>query len=140
MPGAHAITWPADSLESQLRLQAELFQSEAGKEGNYVSEIIYWWLGHDHQYPWKAVGNLIYAGLAKRGLLEEAPGARSKQVLYGKSGLVLPAQTAALARQQPVEPVRQLLATCRHTRPEVWNALIQGINKGLGERRNRSDW
>jgi hypothetical protein len=52
---------------------------------------------------------------------------------------VLPAETAALATQQSLEPIRQLLATCERTRPEVWNLLIEGINKGIGKCEKKDD-
>jgi hypothetical protein len=33
-----------------------------------------------------------------------------------------------------------LLATCERTRPEVWNLLIEGINKGIGKCEKQPDW
>ena len=54
-----------------------------------------------------------------------------KGFLAGAS-YVLPEETAALAAQQSLEPVRELLAMCERTRPYVWDLLIEGINDGIG--------
>ena len=77
--------------------------------------------------------------MVSRGLLQEERKPGLKGLVAGES-YVLPARTAALATQQSLEPVEQLLETCRRTRPEVWRLLIEGINKGIGKCEEQWDW
>jgi hypothetical protein len=132
VPGERAISWPSRS-----------FESELGKGSNSVSEIIYdWWMrreGRKSSSPWATLGRLVKDGLAYRGLLEKERKSGLKGFLAGES-YVLPAEAAAMATQQSLEPIRQLLATCRRTRPEVWDLLMKGINKGIGKSQETPDW
>jgi hypothetical protein len=143
VPGEGATSWPSRSFESELRGIAERLQSKSDKGHNHVSEIVYdWWMRRARgksSFPWARLGRLVRDGLAYRGLLqkERKPGLRG---LLGGASLVLPAETAAMATQQSLEPIRQLLATCERTRPEVWNLLIEGINKGIGKCEKQPDW
>jgi hypothetical protein len=125
VPSEHAISWPSYS-----------FESELGKGSNSVSEIIYrWWMGRagrKSRFPWSRMGRLVKDGLVSRGLLQKERKSGLKGFLAGTS-YVLPAETAAIASQQSIEPIEQLLATCRRARPEVWDLLIEGINKGIGK-------
>ena len=120
--GDHRISWPAHSLESRMWPLA----------GNYVSEIVADWLGGKYPSPWKEVGNRVRAELVSRGLLQKERKSGLKGLFAGES-YVLPAETAALATQQSIEPIVELLETCRRTRPEVWRLLIEGINKGISK-------
>ena len=127
--GEHRISWPAHSFESRLR----------PLKGNYVSEIVADWLGGEDPSPWKEVGNRIRAGLVYRGLLQKERKSGLK-VLFASESYVLPSETAALATEQSLEPIEQLLAMCRRTRPEVWDLLIKSINEGIGKCKKQSDW
>ena len=136
VPGERAISWPRYSFESQLRGIAERLQSKSGEGKNHVSEIIYdWWMRRRGQKkspsPWSVVRDLVSDGLVSRRLLQKERKTGLKGLLAGAS-YVLPAETATLAAQQSLEPARKLLATCRRTRPEVWDLLIKGVNKGIG--------
>ncbi len=136
VPGEGAISWPSRSIESELRGIAERLQSKSGKGHNHVSEIVYdWWMGRERyksRRPWARLGDLVKDGLVSRGLLqkERKPGLKG---LFAGESYVLPAETAALATQQSLEPVVELLETCRRNRPEVWRLLIKGINKGISK-------
>ena len=136
MPREHTTSWPEHSFESWLQPLAQRLQSRGR---NHVSEIVWNWMERDYTSPWTEVGNFVYAGLATRGLLETQRKTGIKGFLLGES-YVLPAKTAAMATQQSLEPVRKLLATCRRTRPEVWDLLIKGIHKGIGKCEEPPDW
>jgi hypothetical protein len=142
VPAEHAISWPSRSFESELHQIAASLQSKSGKGHSHVSEIVYdWWMGREGRKsssPWATLGRLVKDGLAYRGLLEKERKSGLKGFLAGES-YVLPAETAAMATQQLLEPIEQLLETCRRTRPEVWDLLIKGINKGIGKCEER-DW
>jgi hypothetical protein len=142
VPGEGATSWPSRIFESQLCQIAVRLQSKSRNGHNHVSEIVYDWMGRSRGkslFPWVGLGHRVINGLLSRGLLrrERKPGL--KGLLAGAS-LVLPAETAAMATQQSVKPVVELLATCRRTRPEVWNLLIEGINKGIGKCEKQPDW
>jgi hypothetical protein len=81
---------------------------------------------------------LVFDGLVSRGLLQKERKSGLKGLLAGAS-YVLPAETAALATQQSLEPIRQLLATCWRTRREVWDLLIKGIKEGIGKCEKKDD-
>ena len=144
VPGEGAISWPSHSFESALhRIASSLQHSRSSKGQNHVSEIVYnWWEGREGRKsssPWTRLGGLVKDGLVSRGLLQKERTSGLKGLLAGES-YVLPAETAALSTRQSLEPVRELLATCRHTRPEVWDLLIKGINKGIGWWKEQADW
>jgi hypothetical protein len=141
-PRADAVSWPSYCFESQLRGIAARLQSKSGKGHNHVSEIVYdWWMGRagrKSSSPWTRLGGLVKDGLVSRRLLRKERKSGLKGFLAGES-YVLPAETAALSTQQSLGPVRELLATCRRTRLEVWDLLIVGINKGIGKCKE-DDW
>ena len=142
VPGEGATSWPSRSFESELRGIAERLQSKSDKGHNHVSEIVYEWMRRARgvgSFPWAALGRLVRDGLAYRELLQKERNPGLKGFSAGKS-YVLPAETAAMVTQQSLEPVRELLATCRRTRPEVWDLLIKGINKGIGKCQETPDW
>ena len=85
------------------------------------------------------MGNRVRAGLVSRGLLQKERKSGLKGLFAGAS-YVLPSETAAMATQQSLVPVRELLVMCRRTRPEVWRLLIEGINKGIGKCKEHADW
>ena len=128
-PGVSEAVWPKFSLES---LVHTFFESQV----KTVSDFIQFWMPGDYNNPWKEVGNLIYKGLADRGLLEVSVDAISERQLWGKSGYVLPDHVASLARQQPIDPVRQLLATRMQARPEV-ELLVKEINSAIDQCRKQ---
>jgi hypothetical protein len=139
VPGEHDVSWPAHSFESRLQPLARGLQSRGDKGSNHVSEIVSQWLGGEYSSPWEEVGNRVSDGLVSRGLLQKERESGLKGLLFGSSYL-LPAETAALATQQSLEPIRELLVTCRRTRPEVWRLLIVGIDSGVGKCREPPDW
>jgi hypothetical protein len=138
VPGEQTVSWPAHSFESRLHPTARRLQAEAGTDRNHVSEIVSRWLNGEYRRPWEEIANLAHAGLARRGLLERDRRTGLKRLFHGEHGHVLPGQTAALAREQSLEPIWQLLATCRQTRPEVWRLLVRRINNGISSCRESS--
>ena len=143
IPRADAVSWPSHSFESHLRGIAANLESKSDKGHNHVSEIVYvWWMGRagrKSSSPWTRLGGLVKDGLVSKRLLQKERKSGLMGFLAGES-YVLPAETAALSAQQSLEPVRELLAMCRRTRPEVWELLIAGINKGIGKCREHADW
>jgi len=129
-PGDPAIPWPEPSLEGRLRGLAERWQHNKGQ--NEVANVLYSLLGQDSVNPWQEAVDLVKAGLAARGLLRKVEERKLKILVF--SHYELPESTSALLLEQPVEPVQQLIADCKSSRPQIWKLLMAGINKAIQRR------
>ncbi len=132
------VAWPAHSLESEVFRLARVLPP--GEESDEVSAIIWAWFREGCSNPWLRTVGLVAAGLIARGLLETDKARRLADFFFVTSTrYVLPERTASLVAQQPVEPVRQLLGTCQHNRPDVWELLVRQIEAAVNERRRESE-
>ena len=130
LPADVTIRWPQLSLESRVRLFAEL--SKDGYRSNEVSAIIFDWLGKNHSNPDQAALGLIKDGLVARKLMNKT---KTKRLgLFTERRYEVTPAAARLLAQQNIEPVYQLLDKCQATRPQVWEALVKGISAGLKRR------
>ena len=129
-PGDPAIPWPEPSLEGRLRGLAERWQHNKGQ--NEVANVLYSLLGQDSVSPWQEAVDLVKAGLAARGLLRKVEERKLKILVF--SHYELPESTSAMLLAQPVEPVQQLLADCKSSRPQAWKLLVAAINKAVKQR------
>ena len=126
--------WPAHSPEAELCAIAAQLKANTGN--NEVANVVYAWLKVDFMYPAMVVVEAVKSGLAERGLLQVI-NKQVKMFLVRKvnaHGHVLLPATAALAAQQPVATIQQLLAETERDRPEVWRSLVDGIMEALRRR------
>lgn len=129
-PGSASAEWPADSLEAQVRSLVEKY--EADKERRYVSNLVYQLLGVDDENPCGLMIDFAKKVLKNRGLLETVK--EKRLVVFTEERLALRERTAALAAQQPVAPLRQLLAEVETKQTELWKLLLAEIRHGVGRR------
>ena len=134
-PKPQADEWPDSCLESQfLQISGRLI-TEVGS--NQVSNILYAWLREDSGSPWQATIERVKAGMAQRGLLEAYEEKSLK--IFTKTRYALPDSTKALAAQQSIHPIQQLLSNCQDYRKDIWDLLIKQIKKAIKDRTEQDD-
>ena len=134
-PGDITVSWPDNSLESEIRPLAEQLLADKGR--NEVSTIFYTWLRKDSANPWQSAVEYIKDGLASRGCLDKIE--QKKLKIFTLTHYELPESTSSLAAQQSAEPIKQLLTTCEQTRPEVWKFLVKHIKTAISRRTIRDN-
>ena len=134
-PTPTPVEWPKYSLEAQLPPIAERFKND--QESNEVSNLIYSWLRQDSSSPWQSTIEMVKSGLAERGLLDTSE--ETKLKVFTVTDYSLPQDTALLAAEQPVEPVKQLLANCENDRREIWDLLVKQIKSAIKARTEQDD-
>ncbi len=134
-PTPTPVEWPKYSLEAQLPPIAERFKND--QESHEVSNLIYAWLRQDSSSPWQSTIEMVQSGLAERGLLDTSE--ETKLKVFTKINYSLPESTASLAAQQPIEPVKQLLANCENDRREIWDLLVKQIKSAIKARTEQDD-
>jgi len=129
-PTPAPIEWPLYSLESQLPRLAK--QSITTKEGPKVSNLIQIWLQKDSSDPWKTTIEMVKSGLAKRGLMKK----RESRYLwiFTVTDLTLPKKTLVLAKDQPIEPIKNLIANCKFKQRDIWDLLMKQIDQAIKAR------
>lgn len=134
-PGDITVSWPDNSLESEIPILAEQLLDE--KERNEVSTIFYTWLRKDSANPWQSAVELVKEGMASREYLEKIE--QKKLKFFTLTHYELPESTSSLATQQSAQPIKQLLTACEQTRPEVWKFIIKHIKTAVSQRTIRND-
>ncbi len=134
-PTPTPVEWPKYSLEAQLPPIAERFKND--QESNEVSNLIYSWLRQDSSSPWQSTIEMVKSGLAERGLLDTSE--ETKLKVFTVTNYSLPQDTALLAAEQPVEPVKQLLANCENDRREIWDLLVKQFKSAIKARTEQDD-
>jgi hypothetical protein len=134
-PTQTPVEWPEHSLEAQLPLIAEQFKQD--QESQEISNLIYTWLRQDSSSPWQSTIEMVEAGLAERGLLDASKETRLK--VFTVTNYSLPESTASLAAEQPVEPIKQLLADCENNRREDWELLVKQIKSAIKARTEQDE-
>jgi hypothetical protein len=132
-PVAAPSYWPANSIESRIYPLAEQLRAQNGK--NDVANMVYELLGEDSDDPWKEVIELIKAGLAERSLLDRIK--EKKLKIFTVWRYTLPDATKALASQQDVDPVQQVLLNCERSQPQLWQALTDANKRAVSRRTSR---
>lgn len=129
-PTPAPIEWPTYSLEAQLpRLAA---QSITTKEGPKVSNLIQTWLEKDSSDPWETTIEMVKSGLAKRDLMKKR---ESKYLwIFTVTDLTLPKKTLVLAKDQPIEPIKNLIANCKSKQRDIWDLLMKQIDQAIKAR------
>ena len=134
-PTPTPVEWPKYSLEAQLPPIAERFKND--QDSHEVSNLIYAWLRQDSSSPWQSTIEMVQSGLAERGLLDTSE--ETKLKVFTKINYSLPEGTASLAAEQPIEPVKQLLANCENDRREIWDLLVKQIKSAIKARTEQDD-
>lgn len=134
-PTPTPVEWPKYSLEAQLPPIAERFKND--QESHEVSNLIYSWLRQDSSSPWQSTIEMIKSGLAERGLLDTSE--ETKLKVFTVTNYSLPQDTASLAAEQPIEPVKQLLANCENDRREIWDLLVKQFKSAIKARTEQDD-
>ena len=134
-PTPTPVEWPKYSLEAQLPPIAERFKND--QESNEVSNLIYSWLRQDSSSPWQSTIEMVKSGLAERGLLDTSE--ETKLKVFTVTNYSLPQDTALLAAEQPIEPVKQLLANCENDRREIWDLLVKQFKSAIKARTEQDD-
>jgi hypothetical protein len=134
-PRPQANEWPEACLESQFLQITGRLKTEVGN--NQVSNILYAWLREDSGSPWQSAIERVKAGMAQRGLLEAYEEKSLK--IFTVTRYTLPEGTKALAAQQSIHPVQQLLSNCENYRKDVWDLLIKQIKKAIKDRTEQDD-
>jgi hypothetical protein len=134
-PTPHRVEWQEYSLEHQLPEIAERFKND--DDSHQVSNLIYAWLRQDSSSPWQSTIEMVKSGLAERDLLEKTEEKKLKVLTVVNYSL--PESTAELARQYPVEPVKQLLENCESSRKDIWELLVKEIKKAIKDRTEQDD-
>lgn len=134
-PTPTPVEWPEYSLEAQLPPIAERFKND--QDSHEVSNLIYAWLRQDSSSPWQSAIEMVQSGLAERGLLDTSE--ETKLKVFTKINYSLPESTASLAAEQPIEPVKQLLANCENDRREIWDLLVKQIKSAIKARTEQDD-
>jgi hypothetical protein len=136
-PGAAAPQWPAGSYEARIFERVK----KGGGEGTLVKTLVIDLFPSDDDHPWIEVLQQIAQALRARGLADEQT--REKKALgifkLKSTVSVLNAAGASLAERHPVEPVQDLLASCKRERPEVWSIIESSVKAGLNYRQESSD-
>jgi hypothetical protein len=97
-----------------------------------VSDLVYALLGKDAKMYYNLTPDLAQQGLAARGLLVAETTTHAK--IIKTTRLRMPESTGHLAASQPVEPLRQLLASVETGRPDLWKKLVDTIDSGIKRR------
>lgn len=134
-PTPRPVEWPDSSLESQLLQIADRWKAKDGS--NQVSNILYAWLREDSGSPWQTAIELVKSGMAQRGLLETFEEKSLK--IFTITRYTLPDSTKALAAQQSIHPIQQLLSNCESYRKDVWDLLNKQIKKAIKDRTEQDD-
>jgi len=134
-PTPTPVEWPKYSLEAQLPPIAERFKND--QDSHEVSDLIYAWLRQDSSSPWQSAIEMVQSGLAERGLLDTSE--ETKLKVFTKINYSLPESTASMAAEQPIEPVKQLLANCENDRREIWDLLVKQIKSAIKARTEQDD-
>jgi hypothetical protein len=134
-PTPTPVEWPKYSLEAQLPPIAERYKND--QDSHEVSNLIYAWLRQDSSSPWQSAIEMVQSGLAERGLLDTSE--ETKLKVFTKINYSLPESTASLAAEQPIEPVKQLLANCENDRREIWDLLVKQIKSAIKARTEQDD-
>jgi len=134
-PTPTPVEWPKYSLEAQLPPIAERFKND--QESHEVSNLIYSWLRQDSSSPWQSTIEMIKSGLAERGLLDTSE--ETKLKVFTVTNYSLPQDTASLAAEQPIEPVKQLLVNCENDRREIWDLLVKQFKSAIKARTEQDD-
>ena len=134
-PTPTPVEWPKYSLEAQLPPIAERFKND--QESHEVSNLIYSWLRQDSSSPWQSTIEMIKSGLAERGLLDTSE--ETKLKVFTVTNYSLPQDTASLAAEQPIEPVKQLLVNCENDRREIWDLLVKQLKSAIKARTEQDD-
>lgn len=128
--GAASPAWPVSSLEARLPpLAARLWSRHDAHE---AGAVVHAWLETDTANPWHQAAALVQRDLADRGLLEV-----TEVIQFGfvkTKAFLLPASTASLAAQGPIQTVQDLLQDCAQHRPEIWAQLAEQIDGGVRRR------
>jgi hypothetical protein len=127
--------WPPHSPEAQL-IQISNEMSQDGKTVK-VNELIYSWLQQDSSSPWQTTIDMVKFGLAERDMLETSE--TTKMKVFTTREYHLPASTAALTRQYPIEPVYELLANCEDEQKDFCELLKKEIKNAIKRRTEQSD-
>lgn len=134
-PTSAAVEWPAPSLEAEMIALSKQLQSVEGK--NEVSNIIHAWIGEDSVNPWQRVFERLKALMAGRGMLETTE--EKKLKVFTVTRYELPPATAAMAESQPIDPIRELLASFERQRGKEYTLLEKGIKSAIQSRTERDD-
>jgi hypothetical protein len=135
--GPAAPRWPEGSYEARVYDRVK----KGGREGTTIKTLVIDLFPSDDDHPWIEVLQQIAQALRGRGLADEQT--REKKALgifkLKSTVSVLNAAGASLAERHPVAPVRDLLASCRRERPEVWSIIDSSVRAGLNYRQESSD-
>lgn len=127
--------WPEYSLESQLIQISERLDKEG--ESARVSDLVYIWLRQDSSSPWQSTIEMIQSGLAERELLDKSESTKLK--VFTTINYSLPESTAALAKQYPINPVKELLTNCENNQKELWELLKKENKRAIKQRTEQDD-
>ena len=131
VPTNAGVEWPAGSLEARILAAARHHREPE------VADVLVDVLVEDSPNPRSYLMQQMSAALAARGLLEVVT--EKKLKIFSVNSFRLPEATAALAHAQPIEPLKQLLATCERERPEVWKLMTDHIKSAISRRTEQSD-
>jgi hypothetical protein len=131
VPVSANVEWPAGSLE------ANILDAVNRRKGPEVVDVLADVMVEDSSSPRLYLVQQLSAALAARGLREIVT--EKKLKIFSVNSFRLPEATAAQAAAQPVEPLKQLLATCERERPQVWKLMTDHINSAVTRRTEQSD-
>lgn len=122
-------SWNGYTLESAVLFAAGQFFAV---QGDYsVRSVVYRVLLEDRKQPWQKVIEFVEWGLATSNWLMPVEGDAAKAF---QTPFICPEKVQELAFSQPLTPLKQMLATCKKTTPEVWTQLLSEIDLALKDR------
>lgn len=121
--------WNGYTLESAILYTAGQFY--AVKDDYGVKNIVYTFLHEDRNHPWQKVVEFVEWGLATSNWLMPVEGDAANAF---QTPFICPDKVQELAFSQPLDPIKQLITSCKKNTPELWKLLLAEIDQALKDR------
>lgn len=129
-PQGQPPNWSAYTLENTVLFI--IGQLVSMNDVNTVRNVTYEVIREDRKEPWQKIIEVVEWGLASCNWLIPVEGEAAAAF---STPFICPAKVRDLVLAQPEEPVKNLLSSCKHDRPEVWKALFTEIDLAFRDRR-----
>jgi hypothetical protein len=129
-PGTAGSSWPANSIEAQIRPLAEATKPGKPKE---VKDVVVDLLRQDTSNPWHSTAVLVKEGMGARDLLESAQ--RKTMKIFSVAYWKLPEDSKLVEQtESDVAAVKAMLADYQQSQPEKWKLLVSQIESAIAFR------
>ena len=128
-PHGQPPNWSGYTLENTILFIAG--QLVSMQDVNTVRNVTYELIREDCKEPWQKVIGVVEWGLASSNWLIPVEGEAAAAF---STPFICPAKVRDLVLAQPEEPVKNLLSSCKHDRPELWKAMLNEIGLAFRDR------